>query len=196
MPGMSLSHLWWCSSERTSAHGWVSQSCWVSKNYSIPCMWSSRQENLTYSNICQKSGSPWGKSIGEWTGLNSRSDSAFSCRIFLDKWLCGTSQFHNGKRSHFDFYIYIINFERKIIRLLDLTYRDNKIKVPICSKLKSSIMTELTLMMNLFFLMEHSDSWASHETHCVEATQCHWTGRWEQRLCLVEGGWKASEVDL
>lgn len=21
-------------------------------------------------------------------------------------------------------------------------------------------------MMNLFFLMEHSDSWASHETHC------------------------------
>lgn len=45
-----------------------------------------------------------------------------------------------------------------MFKLLDLTYRDNKIKVPICSKLKSSIMTELTLMMNLFFLMEHSDS--------------------------------------
>lgn len=55
-----------------------------------------------------------------------------------------------------------------MFKLLDLTYRDNKNQGYLFnSKLKSSIMTELTLM-NLFFLMEPL-TWASHETHCVEA---------------------------
>ena len=52
-------------SESASAHQRVSQSCWVNKNYNIPCIWSSRQANRTYSNICQKTGYPGGKSTGQ-----------------------------------------------------------------------------------------------------------------------------------